>query len=236
MTEVWWRLEDFPTATEWSAVWGAATLLVAFGAAWLALRQLRQNADAALEASRPFVIVDFHFRGTIVMFEIRNIGQTAARDVRFTWDPNPVGDRDNTNEVIDRHLVNGGIPFLAPGRTIRYIFADFTKELEPRRFDVKATYMGPANKHQWTSESVLDLDQWAMAVADADHEKDMRREARKQTKAAETQAKTLVQLRRDIGRISEWPDRLSEVVAAQQAVVQRARVESADPSSHGIEK
>lgn len=204
MDDAWWRGSGLPTATEWQAVWGFTTFVIAGIAAAFALGQLRQNAKAAQEQSRPFVVVDFRFRSGVVLIEVKNFGLTAAKDIRFTWDQIPVGDDERMNAALRRQLVDGGIPFLAPGREIRFFLAKFTETLAPRQFVVLATYDGPTGGKLWDSVSVLDLDQWSSAVADTDHQGEIKKEIRRQTSAFKTIAKHLGELKDDLSPIGDW--------------------------------
>lgn len=159
----WWRWDGWPTAEEWQAVWGFATVIVAAAAAFFALRQLRASIRAGAEQARPYVTADITFRawGGIAI-EIKNSGLTAAKNIKFVWSNRPIADRADAQAVIDRGLINDGIPFLAPGRTMLYDLGYFRDGTEgaPRRFDVTMTYHGSADNSVWASESILDIEQW----------------------------------------------------------------------------
>lgn len=161
----WWRWSGWPTADEWQAVWGLVTVIVAVVAAVVALRHYNSSVSSELEQARPFVVVDFLFKGAVyACIEVSNVGRTGARDIKFEWSDRPIAENDRAQGVIDRSLVDGGIPFLAPGRSIVYmlnVFDGDESESLPRRFEVNATYSGSGDAALWTSESVLDIDQWA---------------------------------------------------------------------------
>ncbi len=161
----WWRVDGWPTADEWQALWAFATLVVAVVAAWLALRQYRSSVGSQLEQARPYVIVDFSFEGgAAILLEVKNVGLTAARNIRFEWSPLPLADDEVAQAAIDRTLVRDGIPFLAPGRSIFFwfgVFRDDYEETMQRRLIVTATCEGSGDARRWTSQSLLDLDQWA---------------------------------------------------------------------------
>lgn len=161
----WWRWEGWPSAEEWQAVWALVTAGIALAAAVVALRHYKSSVSNELEESRPFIVVDFLFKGAIyACIEVLNVGRTGARNIAFEWSQRPVAEDEGTQRLIDRALVDGSIPFLAPGRSIIYRLnvydGEESKEL-PRRFEVKATYQGSGDTTRWTSESVLDIDQWA---------------------------------------------------------------------------
>jgi hypothetical protein len=159
----WWRWDGWPTAEEWQAVWGFATVIVAAVAAFFALRQLRASIRAGAEASRPYITADIVFRewGGLAI-EIKNSGLSAAKNIQFDWSVQPIATRDDAQAAIDRGLIDEGIPFLAPGRTLVYdlgYFHDLTDE-SPRRFDVKMRYQGSVDSLPWSSESIIDIEQW----------------------------------------------------------------------------
>lgn len=161
----WWRIDGWPRADEWQALWAFATLVVAVVAAWLALRQYRSSVGSQLEQARPYVIVDFSFEGgAAILLEVKNVGLTAARNIRFDWSPLPVADDEVAQAAIDRTLVRDGIPFLAPGRSMFFwfgVFRDDYEETMQRRVIVTTACEGSGDARKWTSQSLLDLDQWA---------------------------------------------------------------------------
>lgn len=160
---------EWPTADEWQAIWGALTFAVAVIAAIVALSQHRDSIRSRQEQTRPYVSVDYHFiAGTAVTIEVKNTGLTAAKDIRCAWSKPPIADSPRSQDAIDRALVNGRIPFLAPGRSIRFLVGAFDQSLEPRLTTVRSTYLGSGDNRTWESESVLDLDQWAQTLADRD--------------------------------------------------------------------
>lgn len=165
----WWRSEGWPTAEEWQAVWGLATFVVAVVAAIFALVQYRASVRSGLEQARPYVIVDFHFltRGRYAI-EVKNTGLTGASDIRFSWSDPPRAENPPQQAAIDQSLVNGSIPFLAPGRALRFLVGTFEERTEQRRYHVTATYEGSGEGKTWTSSSTLDLNQWAKALVDRD--------------------------------------------------------------------
>ena len=172
-----WRFNGWPTAEEWQAVWAFATVLVAIIAAAIALRQYRISVRSRVEQARPFVIVDFAFIHTsTITIEVKNTGLTAAIGIGFSWSARPVADDERSQAAIDRGLVVDGIPFLAPGRSIRYYLRPFEEDISPRQYQVTATYRGSGDEKRWSSSSVLDLDQWADAIADQDPFERLRKE------------------------------------------------------------
>lgn len=203
----WWRIEGMPSPEEWGAVWTAATLATAAAAAWLALAQLRHSAQASLDQARPFVIVDVHFRASVILsIEVKNSGLTAARDIKLDWSAVPAIADEKRRDAFMRNLVNEHIPFLAPGRVIRYFvgrFPDYPKEAT-RRFVIHASYKGADGFTAWDSESVVDLDQWANALADSDYENKNWNENKRQTKAQQDAAKHMKSVANAIEVLAEF--------------------------------
>ena len=194
------------TAAEWQAIWAFATFLVATIAATLALVQLRQNGKAMAEQSRPAIVVDFHFRSTLVSIEVKNAGLTAARDVELTWSALPVIAEEKRRQAFRNNLVDGKLPFLAAGRAIQYLVAVFHQypDSAPRRFVVEAKYKGPDGKRSWSSTSVLDLDQWALALADNDYANKNWNEMQRQTAAQRSSADALKKVADSISALADY--------------------------------
>lgn len=162
----------WPDGTDWQAIWTFATFLVAIVAAVAALRQLSAHYEAQRDQTRPYVIVDFAFRSQLLMIEIKNIGASPAQNIRLTWSEAPRSTDTRRTDVLDRNLVQGTIPFLAPGRTIRYAVDAAPRFFEatdlPKRFEVLATYRD--RQQQYDGErSILALDQWAESLAETDY-------------------------------------------------------------------
>ncbi len=186
----------WPDGSDWQAIWAFFTFLVAAIAAAVALAQLAAHQRAQRELSRPFVVVDFAFRSVLLMIEVKNIGQTPARDVRLTWDAEPVALDAEQGDVIKRNLVDGSIPFLAPGRAIRYFVArtpDYLdSESTPKRYEVTAEYFD-AQGHMFGAEErmILDLSQWVEALAEIDYDDKNWNQFKSQTEAQNEIVKVL---------------------------------------------
>lgn len=192
------RWDGWPTASEWQAFWSFVTAGVAAAAAIIALRHYRISVRSGVEAvnsrieqARPFVAVDLRFLGGLyACVDVTNSGLTAARNITFEWNKRPVAIDVKSQTALDRAMVDGEIPFLAPGRKISYMLNryddDEPHEDVPRRYEVKATYNGPADD-VWTSESVLDVDQWAATLVQRDQYADITDELKKLVTAAQSQ-------------------------------------------------
>ncbi|WP_293781483.1 hypothetical protein [uncultured Aeromicrobium sp.] len=194
----WWRWDGWPTPGEWQAFGAVATTIVAGVAAWIALSQLKAHHEAQREQSRPYVIVDFAFRSMLISIEVRNIGQTPATDVRMAWNVEPRAVEDRQTAAITRNLVDRSIPFLAPGRAVRYSIGWGPKFVPddslPKRYEVTTTY-GDGHGHAFGPElQILDFDQWAESSVDVDYDNKNWNEFKRQTEAQQKIADNLGRL------------------------------------------
>lgn len=188
----WFRWDGWPTAGEWQAFWAFVTTGIALVAAIIALRQYRTSVENQIEQGRPIIVVDVRFLGGLyACVDVTNAGQTAARDISFEWNEPPIAWDEHAQNAIDRTLVNGTIPFLAPGRTISYLLNRYDDDAPvdgvPRRYEVKALYRGPAGARLWDSESVLDIDQWSETLMIKDPFDNITTELKKLVAAASNQ-------------------------------------------------
>lgn len=191
-----WTFLTVHSADEWQAIFAGLTFLVATAAAWVALVQLRHNSRNQLELSRPVIVVDFHFRSNSISIAVANTGTTAARDLKLNWSDVPHIKDVPRKHAFEKNLVHGKVPFLAPGRVIRYrvgLFSAYPKDAV-RTFIVDATYLGPVGKKRWSNRSVLDLDQWANAMADSDYDNKNWNEFRWQKEAQQKSARSLADI------------------------------------------
>jgi len=192
------RWDGWPTASEWQAFWSFITAGVAAAAAIIALGHYRtsvrsgvESVNNRIEQARPFVVVDLRFLGGLyACVDVTNSGLTAARNIKFKWSEHPVAIDDKSQMALDRAMVDGDIPFLAPGRTISYMLNQYDDDEPsqdvPRRYAIKATYNGPADD-VWDSESVLDVDQWAATLVQRSQHADITDELKKLVAAAQSQ-------------------------------------------------
>jgi len=162
-------------SSDWQAIWAFFALLIAALGASVALAQLTAHHEMQREISRPFVIVDFSFKSVLLSMEVKNIGQTPAKNVRFDWDIEPEASDPKQNQVLKRGLVTDGIPFLAPGRAIRYRLGradDYWQNDEsPDRFEVVAKYTDMRGVTYGSEEKmIVDLNQWAETAGETDYD------------------------------------------------------------------
>ena len=110
----------------------AATALVALLAAVFAYFQVKEARKLRWEQAQPFVVVDLlpnSYENSIIEISISNVGNTLARNVTFSFDPQIEISQERYN-LADSVLFTEGIPSLPPGKEIRFIF-----DVGHQRFD-----------------------------------------------------------------------------------------------------
>ena len=144
-TFMWW------TASEWSAIGAAATAVFTAGLLAFGGYQLRGLPETRLDDARPYVVVDLEFRSVIALITVRNLGRTAARNLRLT-----VLDRIETTitpqqaeslEWLNAPPFNAPVETFAPGRNARYLFDHMGTRKErglPMVIRIRTEYWGPA--------------------------------------------------------------------------------------------
>ncbi|MFI0794099.1 hypothetical protein ACH4OY_15635 [Micromonospora rubida] len=143
---------------EWSAVGTFLTVVVGGG---IALAQLIHIREVEQQKSRPYVIVDFEFRGIAIYLTIRNIGATMARDVRIKFD-HPLVSTFPNSAVGESRVFRDPIPMIAPGRTISFLFDSFPeryakREEFPMEYTVTIEYEDAEGKPYTDPPYPLDL-------------------------------------------------------------------------------
>ena len=149
-------------ASEWGAFGQVGAFVVATVAGGVVIEQVRQAKSSWRDQTRPYVIVDFEFRGMFVAINVRNIGSNPARDVEITFDPPLVADfRTGDTEALA--TFDSKIPMLAPGRSISIPFGHgpdiFGGDAgTPLRYEATATYRPLEGKTAYKDPPcVLDL-------------------------------------------------------------------------------
>lgn len=160
------------TPEQWSATAGVATAIVAFGAAFVGLRQLReaqalrlqQEHDALSirrERAQPYVAVFMEpLKAVDPKFQelvIKNFGATAAYNVRVESEPEIVREWDGDSQKVPLPV----IPTLSPGQEWRALWDFFPRRHSaglPDRHDVKVRF---EDSHGESFEFAYALD-WAM--------------------------------------------------------------------------
>jgi hypothetical protein len=131
-----------------------------------AKRQLDELRDAREETTRPFVVLDLETWQTIATLKVRNIGQSIARNVSFSFSPpikstfdRRMGDGDSY-VLAEIEMFANGIPSLAPGTEHSTLLDQVPTRLEaglPNRYEVEVSFDAP-NGRRYTDRQTLSLD------------------------------------------------------------------------------
>lgn len=164
------NLEWLPDLTAWDpadfgAASGVGTLLVAVAATVIARRQLKQARQLREEEAAPAVIVDVlpdETAGFILDLVIENIGRTAARDVKITFDPPVKSATDMAGyELTDWSPLKDGIKTLVPGRRLTAMFDSSVDRYEsdlPRQYEVTVECSDSHGRPQQAVQYTIDLE------------------------------------------------------------------------------
>lgn len=151
----------FPSPSEWTALGTVGTFLVALAAAIIAYRQVQEARRLREDQARPYIVIDVLTAETspiIIELSIRNIGTTAARDVRFEFTP-PIASTLYA-DLMEWAIFKEGVGTMPPGREIRALFDSGPDRLEadlPKRYDVMVTYTDLRGRPQPALSFVLDI-------------------------------------------------------------------------------
>lgn len=150
----------------WQVIGTIATsvgVLTAGGAAAVAAKQYRQSKDAALDATRPYVVITFEPSLNWGSFDIvvRNVGSGPARDVTIASTPQ-LERATSTRHVSPIHealFFNQPTPLMPPGYELATFFdrlSERDKTDLPKRYTFTVTY-NDGHGHEWTEENICDL-------------------------------------------------------------------------------
>jgi hypothetical protein len=114
-----------------SAAAGVAQAAILIGASAIAFRQVREARGLREDQAKPYVVVSLETDKSspyVLYLVIRNLGTTAAKDVRITFDP-PLSsslDRPGDNRIAEWSALARGIPTLVPGQSMRTLIDSLT--------------------------------------------------------------------------------------------------------------
>lgn len=161
-------------AAQWGAFGEVGALFVAVIAGVLVWRQVRHASKQREDQTRPYVIVDFEFRGWEVLISMRNIGATPAMNVQVVFDP--LLQTPRMEDLEDMTVFNDGVPMLAPGRVIAIpfghgpeFFEDGAAERLPLQYRAKVEYSAHGSRRRYKdAELVLDLGPYRHTLIERD--------------------------------------------------------------------
>jgi hypothetical protein len=150
-------------AAEWEAIGVWVTAGITLGLFVYAYVQLRDARELRIEQARPYIIVDLSFRRFLIHVSIKNTGQTAAKNVRVTFDEPLVASEPDRVEWQHSKPFTDGIPFMAPGREMRYLLDTYPARAAqnlPMTISGSVTYSGADMlKHDpWTHAFLMDME------------------------------------------------------------------------------
>jgi hypothetical protein len=163
-------------AAEWAAFGAVAAVVVYIVLGAIALRQLSESKRLRELQTRPYVLVDFYFKGFFVMLEIRNIGTTPARDIEVAFDK-PLEASDDRRA--DFSIFDTPIPMMAPGRTVRLPMGSgpaFFKENSstPLSYVAQIKYTDMTGRKRYDDPPlILDLEPYKHTTAPPDNAGDL---------------------------------------------------------------
>lgn len=166
------------SADAWTAIaaWVTAGILAA--TAVFVWRQLKEGIRLRQEQSRPWVIVDFDYpESWLIDLTIQNAGRTAAKDVKFQFEPELKRTFDEKphrkeagKEFSKTALIRDGLSTLPPGKTIRTLFDSSIDRKEsglPDKYTVTITYTDSTGRKMPPDTYILDLSpMWGMEFLD----------------------------------------------------------------------
>lgn len=144
----------------------AVQLFVLLAAAFVAWKQVIEARILRLERNRPFIVVDFDLdesKGYLIFFEVSNVGNSLARDIRIAIDP-PLESAIEV-EMGKLKMLNEGIATLPPGKTLRTFF-DMSFRRNEDRPDLAMNHLATVEytdekgKRRFRETCNLDLDQY----------------------------------------------------------------------------
>lgn len=229
----WWNMEGWPTASEWSALWGLAAVVLAGLAGWVAVSQLGVVVAEREERDRPHLAIDFEFRSVLVLIALRNLSGKLATNVRMTASP-PIVSSHSETFTGKLGAVFGGqerIAQLAPGRKMAWFFDRAPDRLNssslPKRYEITLTYDDPSARESgwfgllrlkpvsksYTEVFVLDLSQYGEAAAEQDYDNKMWNAATRNERRLESMKGSSATL---AGGVSEIASILQTALSASQ--------------------
>jgi hypothetical protein len=151
---LWWR------TAEWEAVGVWITGIVTIGLLIYAVLQLREARGVRDDQTRPYIVVDFHFKSVMVALSVKNIGQTAARNVRVKLDEPVTSAVMPSIEWQESGLFKDGVSMFAPGREMRFALDVMSERRErglPMTISGAVEYSRYHGGRSWTEPFVIDL-------------------------------------------------------------------------------
>lgn len=164
-------------AAEWAAFGAVGAVVVYVVLGITALRQLGESRRLRELEHRPYVLVDWHFKGIFVALEVRNIGRTPARNVEVSFDKPLQAPSSARNPNFS--IFQAPVPMVAPGRVIRLPMgrsSDFFRDGAgvPLSYTVRAKYTDMTGKQPYDDPPLLlDIEPYKYTTAPRDNASDL---------------------------------------------------------------
>jgi hypothetical protein len=143
-----------------SAIATAAS--AAFTAAYVALT--RRMLGEMQRTRRPFVSIDFELPDSMLRLLITNLGQSAARNIKFSviQDISWIGDGDGSKGLSKIAAIKNGVSNLSPGRSLKFYVGPFhgIPKDKPTEVVLQVSFDDEAGTRH-TDSHVFDLKQFA---------------------------------------------------------------------------
>jgi hypothetical protein len=150
-------------AEDWSAIGTCTTVAVAVAAGIIAFFQVREARRLREEQAQPYVVV---YLGTstggdwVIDLVIKNLGTTAATDVKVAMDPPPQRAIDSNRDGDgDGLMIPESIPLLVPGQEWRTLWDTTLKRHDsglPERYTTTVSFKDSRGRENFDFEFVLD--------------------------------------------------------------------------------
>lgn len=138
-----------------SGAWAAAASWATFVVLLVTLAYIARQVR---EQFRPWVTVRFHFRSIIAFIAVRNLGNTAARNLRIRFEPELASTQ--YEDVGDVAMLTEETPVLVPGEERLILLDRVPKRLDtelPRRHTAYVEYRDHRGRRLSTEKFILDL-------------------------------------------------------------------------------
>jgi hypothetical protein len=145
-------------AAAWTAIGTWATGAVLLATLVYVVGQLREARQLRREQFRPWVTVSFHFRSNVAFIKIKNLGNTAARNVSLEFDPELVTTRSESLGEIP--MLTEETPVLVPGDERLVLLDSVPARLQselPQRHTVHVAYSDHRGEALEPEDFVLDF-------------------------------------------------------------------------------
>ncbi len=167
-------------------------------------RSVAEMKEARDQQTRPYVIAYFTIKeGTgLIYLVLKNIGQSVARNVRFSFDPPLKTSNETINQMLAKmSFVTEGIQSMPPGYELKTFFDSTVSYLNneelPQKYNVRISYYGGIRPEQRIDEYVLDISAfWGLSYTRETTMKDL-------VKRTEAIGKELSRIRQNIRQIAQ---------------------------------